>query len=162
MKKKKVLSLLVPVLFLQLVDLPFSLQTLLALCLHHRIQAPLLLFHLCLDLLLLLQLSIDCGLTLSIQNKLREWQKQKHLYVCELTPPLFSSSTYSQPIPTVFSLLISSSCSILKALDCSSKLCERFRASCSSSVRALLFLRDRSAAWICCFLSSADFWGAII
>ena len=59
---------------------------------------------------------------------------------------------------TLLSSLISSSCSILKTVACSTNRCARSWASSSSSVSAGFTLRDMSASKIWRFLSSAAFW----
>lgn len=55
----------------QLIDLLIGLQGSATFQFHHGIQTLLFLCQLCLDLLLLLDLGITCGLTLCIQNQLR-------------------------------------------------------------------------------------------
>lgn len=134
-----------PLVFAQLINLLHSLQGLAALHLHHGIQALLLLRQLHLDLFLLLDLGVTCGLTLSAQNQLRGPNTQ--------TDEILSTATMiekfnmcPQLLPTLLSFLISSSCSILKALARSTKRCARSRASSSSSVSAWFSLRDRSAS----------------
>lgn len=93
--------------------------------------------------------------------KSAETTTQTQVYYCVLVCLYFFkgwSSTHLHFLPTWLSCLISSSCSILKALLRSTRRCARSRASISSSVSGWFCLRDRSASWILCFLSSAAFW----
>lgn len=72
----------------QLIDLLISLQGSATFQFHHGIQTLLFLCQLCLDLLLLLELGITCGLTLCIQNQLRVPQTHEYLDIIEKSAAL--------------------------------------------------------------------------